>query len=124
MRWDGTVVLEDSMHKGWAVVFDKRITYVGPSEAAPGMPDQVYSYIVPGLIDVHTHGGGGESFPDATTIDQVKTAAQSHLSSGTTTMLASTVSAAIPVLEERAKLLAEATDKGIVAGIHFEGPFL
>lgn len=124
MRWDGTVVLADREHEDWSVVFDTKITYVGPASTAPESPDATGGYILPGLVDVHTHGGGGESFPDAETIEQVRVAACEHLSQGTTTMLASTVAASISVLEERARLLAQAADEGVIAGIHFEGPFL
>ncbi len=128
----GSVVLRDTVHEDAAVVLeDGKIAWVG-EEA--NLPEQYASldavrapeggYIVPGYIDVHDHGGGGASFPDALTLEDVQTAANEHLKQGTTTLVASLVTAAIPVLEERASLLADAVEKGIIQGIHYEGPFL
>src|SRR5208282_2439726 len=43
---------------------------------------------------------------------------------GSTTMLASLVTAPLAELEARAGMLAELADDGIIAGLHLEGPFL
>ena len=48
--------------------------------------------LVPGFVDVHNHGGGGASF-DSGTADDAATAVRAHLAHGTTTMMASLVSA-------------------------------
>lgn len=80
--------------------------------------------VLPGLIDLHCHGGGGASFPDATGPDDVRRAAGEHLRHGTTTLVASLVTAPRDVLLARAALLADAADDGVVAGVHLEGPFL
>ena len=45
--------------------------------------DAEVSYLAPGFIDLHVHGGGGSDFLDATT-DAFLTAADFHLSGGTT----------------------------------------
>ncbi len=128
----GSVVLRDTVHEDAAVVLeDGKIAWVGKEV---NLPEKYASldavkvdqggYIVPGYVDVHDHGGGGASFPDALTLEDVETAANEHLKHGTTTLIASLVTAAIPVLEERASLLADAVEKGIIQGIHYEGPFL
>ena len=80
--------------------------------------------LLPGLVDLHNHGGRGASFPDATTPDEVRTAGEEHLRHGTTTMLASLVTADRRTMLERAELLAAAAEAGELAGIHAEGPFL
>jgi N-acetylglucosamine-6-phosphate deacetylase len=54
----------------------------------------------------------------------VARAADEHLRHGTTTLVASLVTAPPEVLVARAALLAEAAEAGLVAGIHLEGPFL
>ncbi len=128
----GEVILKDEVLSDGVVVTDGgTITWVGP---LTDLPDELAgveqiefdadSYIMPGLVDVHCHGGGGASFPDATTLDDVRAAAGEHLKHGTTTMIASLVTAAIPVLEEKGALLADAVDEGIIAGFHYEGPFI
>ncbi|WP_163275844.1 N-acetylglucosamine-6-phosphate deacetylase [Cellulomonas iranensis] len=89
-----------------------------PPRPAPG------TLVLPGLVDLHCHGGGGASFPDATTPDEVRRAADEHLRHGTTTLVASLVTAPRDVLLARTALLADAVDAGVVAGIHLEGPFL
>lgn len=126
--WYGDVVLPEGVYCGWGVAFrGATILAVAPGEMLAEYRDTTPAetkYIFPGLIDVHAHGGGGASFPDATSLDEVKTAAGEHLHHGTTTMLASLVTASVEVLGQRAELLARACEEGIIAGIHFEGPFL
>lgn len=81
-------------------------------------------YILPGLIDVHCHGGGGQSFPNATTRDQAMVCVMEHRRHGTTSLVASCVTAAPETLKERTRLLAGLCEEGELAGIHFEGPFV
>ncbi len=69
---------------------------------------------------MHVHGGGGASFTDGETTRPVAF----HLQHGTTTMLASLVTAAPEELISAVRALARATRQGIVAGIHLEGPWL
>lgn len=80
--------------------------------------------ILPGLVDVHCHGGGGASFPNATSREQAMTAILEHRRCGTTSLVASLVTASAQVLRERSALLAELAEDGELAGIHFEGPFV
>ncbi|MFT0762754.1 amidohydrolase family protein [Actinomyces sp. F1_1611] len=130
--WRATLVLTDQLLEDGAVVFEgENILWVGPAADLPGeysdVEDQTpagTTYVTPGFIDVHCHGGGGCSFPDATEVAQVETAAAEHLKHGTTTMVASLVTAAQDMLVERARTLAQAAQNGTIRGIHFEGPFL
>lgn len=120
-----THVLED----GLLVTRGATITWIGRADEAPApwnerLPEASDDIVLPGLVDVHCHGGGGASFPDATTAEQVATAAHEHLRHGTTTLVASLVTAPPDVLLARTALLADAADAGVVAGIHLEGPFL
>jgi N-acetylglucosamine-6-phosphate deacetylase len=91
---------------------------VATSSPAPG------TTLLPGLVDLHNHGGRGASFPDAVTPDEARTAVTEHLRHGTTTMLASLVTAGRETLLERAELLAGLAETGEIAGVHAEGPFL
>ncbi|MCX4959751.1 N-acetylglucosamine-6-phosphate deacetylase [Streptomyces virginiae] len=80
-------------------------------------------WIVPGFVDIHNHGGGGASFTSGTAEDVLK-GVRTHREHGTTTLVASTVTGDLDELARRAALLAELTQAGEIAGIHFEGPFI
>jgi N-acetylglucosamine-6-phosphate deacetylase len=72
---------------------------------------------------MHAHGGGGTSFTEGTK-DDARHAAAFHRGHGSTTMLASLVTAPVAELEARAAMLACLAGEGLIAGIHLEGPFL
>lgn len=78
---------------------------------------------LPGMVDLHNHGGAGHSFPTSDAAG-CRAAAHYHRSRGTTTTLASLVSAERTTLVQRGAVLADLADEGVVAGIHLEGPFL
>jgi N-acetylglucosamine-6-phosphate deacetylase len=89
----------------------------------PADADFPDSIVVPGFIDIHVHGGGGASYTDGMPA-QVTEAAGFHRSHGTTTTLASLVTASPSDLLHQTHVLAEMTRAGTVAGIHLEGPWL
>jgi N-acetylglucosamine-6-phosphate deacetylase len=72
---------------------------------------------------MHVHGGGGTSFTEGTAED-ARSAAEFHRRNGTTTMLASLVTAPLADMEARAAMLAGLAREGVIAGVHLEGPFL
>ena len=83
-------------------------------------------WVLPGFVDVHVHGGGGRSMlagdPDA-----VAGAVAFHQGHGTTTTLASLVTAPVDDLLVAIGCLADQLDAqppGQLVGIHLEGPFL
>ncbi|MBX9243958.1 amidohydrolase family protein [Actinotalea ferrariae] len=127
----GRVVTPDAVIEDGVVLVDgTRIAWVGPATGAPdAVPDLVLppptdSLLLPGLVDLHCHGGGGASFPDATDAAAASTAAAEHLRHGTTSLVASLVTADAATLLERTALLADLADAGELVGIHLEGPFL
>jgi N-acetylglucosamine-6-phosphate deacetylase len=110
---------------GVVTVVGDRVGYAGPvagwsGELPPPAPDRL---LLPGLVDVHCHGGAGFSFPDDD-LAGVLAAAASHRRTGTTTLVASLVSAPAAVLRERLALLTPLVRAGELAGVHLEGPFL
>jgi N-acetylglucosamine-6-phosphate deacetylase len=109
------------LEPGWVGVEGGRITRV--EEGRPETSDRHAHVIVPGFIDIHCHGGGGASFDSADPEECVRAAAF-HREHGTTTLIASLVTASPADLERRASVLAELADDGVVAGVHYEGPFL
>lgn len=80
-------------------------------------------WIVPGFVDMHTHGGGGHTFTTGDP-DAARQAAAFHLRHGTTTLLASLVSSPYPLMRTATSAFAPLVREGVLAGIHFEGPYL
>lgn len=103
-----------------------RITEAGPGPGLAGasaerLPEGYL--IIPGLIDLHCHGAGGGDFTSGSSADVERAAAHLHRS-GSTTVLASTCAAPLEILEAAFGRLADATEAGLIGGIHAEGPFL
>lgn len=84
--------------------------------------ETIGSFIVPGLVDVHCHGGGGASFPDDLDEESIRSAIAAHRGGGTTALVASLVSMIDPLPTIRA--LVPFCQSGELAGIHMEGPFV
>ncbi|PFG40709.1 N-acetylglucosamine 6-phosphate deacetylase [Georgenia soli] len=130
----GRVVTPERVIDDGAVVLDgTTIAWVGPTAeaeaagfpAVAGTPAAEPGVLVlPGLVDLHCHGGGGASFPDATSPEDVLRAVHEHRRHGTTSLVASLVTAAPGTLRDGVRLLADLADAGEIAGIHLEGPFL
>lgn len=99
-------------------IADGCITAVAPGRdsAALDVGDQ---WVIPGLIDTHVHGGGGAQCNTGDT-DEVAAVAAFHAAHGTTSLLATTVSADVDELERSLRAIGEAG----VLGAHLEGPFL
>jgi N-acetylglucosamine-6-phosphate deacetylase len=105
------------VRSGWLEIEDERVATSGD-----GMRDGVDlggRYVAPGFVDMHVHGGGGAAFTDDP--HAVLDFQRRH---GTTTCLASLVTASIPGLVEQLAGLAPLVESGVVAGVHLEGPFL
>ena len=114
---------------GWIRVAGNRIDAVGSGAATrplpPGLPvTELHGHwVLPGFVDMHVHGGGGASFTVGPA-DDARRAAAFHRGHGSTTLVASLVTAPLADLETRAAMLAALADQGVIAGIHLEGPFL
>jgi N-acetylglucosamine-6-phosphate deacetylase len=126
-RVAGRVVTPDGVHSdGYVDVADGRITWVGHDAASldRDRPEVHRGHtIVPGFVDLHCHGGAGNTF---TTGDarQARRAAAFHLAHGTTTLLASTVSAPHADLLAALRAYGPLVADGTLAGVHLEGPYL
>jgi N-acetylglucosamine-6-phosphate deacetylase len=81
--------------------------------------------VVPGFVDMHVHGGGGASFSTSDGFDiATATAVHLHRRHGTTTMVASLVTAQPAELLTQVRAMAAQVRSGLVQGIHLEGPWL
>ena len=96
------------------------------AEVAPQSGDVRYddATLVPGLVDLQVNGGAGAAYSDADRAAR-KRAMSFHLRRGTTSMLATLVSAPLERLESAlARLAEDLGEGGPLVGIHLEGPFL
>lgn len=125
------VTTSEVLADGLVAINDQQITYVGSYEkaiqegiVAEDIKPEPNKYILPGLVDIHSHGGGGASIPNAQSEEEAIKAVLTHRRAGTTSYVASLVTASGEVIKERVKLLADLCDKGELAGIHLEGPFV
>ncbi|UBU14401.1 N-acetylglucosamine-6-phosphate deacetylase [Nonomuraea gerenzanensis] len=120
---DARIVTPEGVHEGWLTIEDGRITHVGHG-SAPGPGLSVGGrHVVPGFVDVHNHGGAGGSFPTGD-LDRARDAVALHRRHGTTTTMASLVTDTVEGLTRAASALAELCEEGLLAGIHFEGPYI
>ncbi|ASU80554.1 N-acetylglucosamine-6-phosphate deacetylase [Actinopolyspora erythraea] len=120
----GRIVTDEGAPRdGWIRIERGRIAEIGEGPVPGGAPDLDGRWIVPGFVDIHCHGGGGGSLTSRDQ-HQISRAVDAHRAHGTTTMLASLVTASIPQLREQIESLLEPVAAGQLAGIHLEGPFL
>jgi len=96
--------------------------------AAPGpaprpADEHLDGIVIPGYVDVHSHGGGGASFvtEDA---EEARTVLAAHRRHGVTTMVASLVTGTVDALTRQVATLAGLVEAGELAGVHLEGPWL
>lgn len=91
----------------------------------PGSPEpQVLSgWVVPGFVDTHVHGGGGADYATNEEAEALR-ARSFHRTRGTTTSLASLVTADLDTLGAQLATLRPLVESGELAGVHLEGPFL
>lgn len=102
-----------------------RITSISGNAADPatnGAP-----YILPGFIDLHVHGGGGADVMEAG--DAIETIARTHARFGTTSLLATTMTAPREELMSVVAGLGDVTrlrtpGGARVLGVHLEGPYI
>ncbi|MGP5079091.1 N-acetylglucosamine-6-phosphate deacetylase [Brachybacterium alimentarium] len=125
----GTTVLEQGVvPDGLVLISGADVVWSGPASHAPehAAAEEIAhdGLILPGLVDLHCHGGGGVSFPDSTSPEEMLTAVREHRRHGTTSLIASLVTAEAETLRARVADLAQLADDGEIAAIHLEGPFV
>ncbi len=110
---------------GWIRLAGDLIEAVGAGQARPGLAviDLHGQWVLPGFVDMHVHGGGGASFTSGSAGD-ARRAVEFHRGHGTTSVVASLVTAPLAELETQAAMLSGLAAEGVIAGLHLEGPFL
>jgi N-acetylglucosamine-6-phosphate deacetylase len=97
------------------------IIRIGDAVANPD--EAVNGTLIPGFVDIHSHGGGGSSF-STTDVHEIERVIATHREHGTTTQIASLVTSPIDVLKTQITALMPFVQSGKLAGIHLEGPYL
>ncbi|MGB3257262.1 MAG: amidohydrolase family protein, partial [Ornithinimicrobium sp.] len=112
------------LRPGWVEVAGERILAVGsgcpPRSADTELP---VGTVTAGFVDIHAHGGGGASFTTGKA-EEAAEVVRFHRHHGTTTLMASLVSAEPQALLRQVTALADLVQEGLLAGIHLEGPWL
>ena len=122
------LILSDRIvDRGWLLVADKLIQAIG-QDVPPDVPhrfDVDGSYVAPGFVDLHVHGGGGSDFLDATA-DAFLTAADFHLSGGTTAICPTAATTTYDHFDSFLSAWASAKEscKARLLPVHLEGPHL
>jgi len=84
-------------------------------------------WVVPGLIDIHTHGAIGIDFIDAG-YSELKRLSVFYASKGVTSFLATTMTDCVERIEKALINISHAIENGVpgarIAGINMEGPFI
>ncbi|MDT0331316.1 N-acetylglucosamine-6-phosphate deacetylase [Nocardiopsis lambiniae] len=122
---DARVVTPDGVHRGRIRIENGRIAALEPdSPPATGEGrDLGGAWVVPGLVDVHVHGGAGHAFPDADPEGALATI-RFNRARGVTAMVGGLVAATPEDTVRQVSALAELCDTGELAGIYLEGPFI
>ena len=118
-----TVLIDQELQKEvWLEIEDGVITSINSGT----VPEYDYRYegiLIPGFVDIHCHGGGGAYFASLTDAE-ISQVIQTHRAGGTVAGLASLVTEPIPNLIQQIKRLVPFAERGEIAGIHLEGPYL
>ena len=138
--YNGNVYTEDGkIEKGYIHICDGKIKKVGQGNILQQFDDNERrqidvidakgQHILPGFIDIHIHGGYGEDAMDAS-FDGLQHLAQSLLSEGTTSFLATTMTQSTDNITKALVNIADYCQQqsndnyAEIIGVHLEGPFI
>ncbi|MBW8351952.1 N-acetylglucosamine-6-phosphate deacetylase [Bacillus sp. IITD106] len=123
---------EKIIEDGWMLVDEHgKIKELGEGEREFSNKEKIVDIkgmsIIPGLIDVHIHGGNGYSFMDGS-YESLAEISSFHAKHGTTSFLATTSTASKEKIIKALNSAVESFDKGMpgadLVGVHLEGPFI
>ena len=106
------------------ILFEDKILAIGKLEGEADL-DAKGGYVIPGLVDIHTHGAVGEDFSDGRA-EGMQPMADYYAAHGVTSFLATTMTLKEEVLTPAMHTIRDFRRDGGAkcAGIHLEGPFL
>lgn len=119
---------ESVIEKGF-IRFNDTIVSVGSMEAfEPESEETVLDMkgkkVIPGFIDVHSHGGYGIDNMDGTS-EEINEMTEKMLSEGVTSYFPTTMTQSDEQIEQAMKTIKQAAEMNpMIQGIHIEGPFI
>jgi N-acetylglucosamine-6-phosphate deacetylase len=116
------ILMSDGVFRKGSVEFGEAIQKITISETTDAYADK---YLIPGLVDIHTHGALGGDHTDAS-LEQMEKISSFYAKGGTTSFLATTMSATEEVLAKamsRMKEYSNFENGARYLGINLEGPF-
>ncbi|MFA7265522.1 MAG: N-acetylglucosamine-6-phosphate deacetylase [Candidatus Nanopelagicales bacterium] len=121
----GRVVTDQGLvESGWVEVEGELIVDRGIGEPIKPVDFDLHGRaLIPGFVDQHCHGGGGNTFITTDAAEAFR-AAELHLRHGTTSIMASLVTGTREALTEQIRTLTPLVDQDVLLGIHLEGPWL
>ena len=126
---NGRILTPNGWLEGGSVIIDgnkiKAVSNIDLHIVDAEIIDAKGCYVVPGGIDLHTHGGGGRDFIEGCE-DAFREAVNAHMKHGTTTIYPTLSSSTIPTIEAACKVCEKlmAEKDSPVLGLHIEGSYI
>ncbi|PMS21271.1 N-acetylglucosamine-6-phosphate deacetylase [Trinickia dabaoshanensis] len=122
---NGNILTPDGWIRGTLHFENGRVTALEGSSVDPSTNGE--PYILPGFIDLHVHGGGGADVMEAG--NAIEAIVRTHARHGTTSLLATTMTAPrdelLAVVSNLGEVTRNRTPGGArVLGVHLEGPYI
>ncbi len=124
MSLQGNILTPDGWVNG-TLEFAEKILAINGTEVDPASNQE--HYILPGFVDLHVHGAGGKDTMEAG--NAIEVISRMHAQHGTTSMLATTMTAPLADLEQALLALQgvcqqRGSGAARVLGVHLEGPYI
>lgn len=124
---NGNVFLSGKFKKTNVKITNNKISDISLSISDDDIIDCTDKYIIPGLVDIHTHGCAGFDFSSASA-DEIEIMQEYYLKHGITSVLATTVSLSDADIFSAVNNIKSASKKQTagsrIEGINLEGPYL
>jgi N-acetylglucosamine-6-phosphate deacetylase len=127
-RLEGDILTPQGVVSGCLDIERGRIANVSGTPIDPARAgENGRAMLLPGFIDTHVHGGGGRDTMEGG--DAIATIARRHARHGTTSLLATTMTAPLRDIEAALKALGpvcreRGAQSARVLGVHLEGPYI
>lgn len=122
---NANVFVNGEFRKASVTVEEGKIAYIGLPDV-PCDVDAKGQYLVPGFVDIHTHGAMNEDFSDGS-CEGLQKLSRYYAENGVTSFLATTMTLKEETLTPAMRAICNfvpPADGAKCAGIHLEGPFL